>query len=67
MASGPAGHEPLHHAAAYRTASEPKRAMGDFSLTSAAGPYMTHTMKNQRPLPLLPPLIYQRCKLCIEW
>jgi hypothetical protein len=30
------------------TASEPKRSTGDFSLTSAAGPYMTNS---------IPPLI----------
>jgi len=26
------------------TASEPKRSTGDFSLTSAAGPYMTNSI-----------------------
>jgi hypothetical protein len=27
------------------TASEPKRSTGDFSLTSAAGPYMTNSIR----------------------
>jgi hypothetical protein len=28
------------------TASEPKRSTGDFSLTSAAGPYMTNSIRS---------------------
>lgn len=45
MASGPAGYVNLLHKVGYMTASVLRRGINDFSLPSAAGPYMTNSIR----------------------